>query len=71
MIGCHHRHQAAVAALLDEATRARFKDQKIAMVITGGNKGIGYEAIKTLLPLGYHIIIGKQIDWAMLFFWHV
>ena len=32
------------------------------MVITGGNRGIGYEAVKKLLGLGFHIILGK-------FFW--
>lgn len=28
------------------------------IVITGGNRGIGWEAVKTFLQLGYHVIIG-------------
>lgn len=30
------------------------------VVITGGNRGIGWEAVKTLLKLGYHVIIGSR-----------
>ena len=33
--------------------------QSEVIVITGGNRGIGWEAVKTLLPLGYHVIIGE------------
>ena len=29
------------------------------IVITGGNRGIGWEAVKSMLPLGYHIIVGE------------
>jgi len=28
------------------------------VVITGGNRGIGFEAVKKLLPLGYKVLIG-------------
>ena len=28
------------------------------VVITGGNRGIGLEAVKKILPQGYHVIIG-------------
>ena len=30
------------------------------VVITGGNRGIGLEAVKKILPQGYHVIIGKK-----------
>ena len=29
------------------------------MIITGGNRGLGYEAVKKLLKAGYHVILGK------------
>ena len=28
------------------------------IVMTGGNRGIGWEALKVMLPLGYHVILG-------------
>lgn len=28
------------------------------LVMTGGNRGIGWEALKVMLPLGYHVILG-------------
>ena len=30
------------------------------VVMTGGNRGIGWEALKTMLPLGYHFILGEN-----------
>ena len=30
------------------------------LVITGGNRGIGYEAVKVLLSLGFHVILGVR-----------
>ena len=29
------------------------------IVMTGGNRGIGWEALKMMLPLGYHVILGE------------
>ena len=29
------------------------------IVMTGGNRGIGWEALKVMLPLGYHVILGE------------
>ena len=29
------------------------------LVMTGGNRGIGWEALKVMLPLGYHVILGE------------
>ena len=29
------------------------------LVITGGGRGIGYEAVKKFLSMGYHVILGK------------
>ncbi len=29
------------------------------IVLTGGNRGIGWEAAKVILPLGYRIIFGE------------
>ena len=30
------------------------------LVITGGNRGIGFEALKIFLSLGYHVILGNS-----------
>ena len=30
------------------------------VVITGGNRGIGFEAVKQFLDLGYKVIIGEK-----------
>ena len=32
------------------------------VVMTGGNRGIGWEAMKTMLPLGYHFILGEKLS---------
>ena len=31
------------------------------LVISGGGRGIGYEAVKKFLGLGYHVILGKSV----------
>jgi len=31
------------------------------IIITGGNRGIGLEAVKKLLAAGAHVIVGKLI----------
>jgi NAD(P)-dependent dehydrogenase (short-subunit alcohol dehydrogenase family) len=30
------------------------------IVITGGNRGIGFEAVKKFLDAGAHVIVGKR-----------
>ena len=32
------------------------------IVMTGGNRGIGWEALKVLLPVGYHVILGEMLQ---------
>lgn len=36
------------------------RQQGKVFVITGGNRGIGWEAVKKLLPLGAHVILGVR-----------
>ena len=36
------------------------------LVITGGNRGIGYEAVKILLSYGFHIILGVRKPSALI-----
>ena len=31
------------------------------IVITGGNRGIGFEALKVFIDLGYQVIVGEHM----------
>jgi len=46
------RHRPLKRDVLNQDGRGK------TVVMTGGNRGIGWEAMKTMLPLGYHFILG-------------